>query len=296
MKLIYRIAELDLLDFVDYTVKHRINPSDIQGAYKKIFFTQWVDAVLRDTPTLVSLSRIPHDEAVRLFRAKDELNFEINKAKIRAKLSAQRPSLDMVAQGSATAILLREGEKKRGQKSIRRLLEEIGDLAVTLKPCFLMSPLSVSTFLGANMKFDTVVFDEASQIFPQDAVGAIYRGRQLIVVGDSKQMPPSNFFNSTSYEVESESEEDDVTDFESILDICSSAFLQKRLRWHYRSRFEQLIAFSNKNFYDNDLVSFPSSMSDREDIGVDYFFVGGVFDRASRTNRKEAEAVVDLVF
>lgn len=295
MKLIGRISSLDLLNFLDYAIKRKIRAEDISRAYKRLFFTQWVDAVLRDTPTLISLSRIPHDEAVRLFCEKDETNFEINKAKIKAKLSSLRPSLDMVAAGSAIAQLLREGEKKRGQMGIRRLLEQIGELAQTLKPCFLMSPLSVSTFLSPNMSFDTVVFDEASQIFPEDAVGAIYRGRQLIVVGDSKQMPPSNFFNTTSYETQSE-EEGDACDFESILDICSASFLQKRLRWHYRSRHEELIAFSNKNFYDGELVSFPSSMVDREGIGVDFVYASGVFDRATRTNLKEAQRVVELVF
>ena len=103
---------------------------------------------------------------------------------------------------------------------------------------------------------DVVVFDEASQIFPQDAIGAIYRADQLIVVGDSKQMPPSNFFNATIEAEDNDEETGDVTDFESILDLCSTSMQQLRLRWHYRSRYEQLISFSNKNFYDSDLVTF----------------------------------------
>ena len=122
-----------------------------------------------------------------------------------------------------------------------------------------MSPLSVSTFLAPDaVDFDVVIFDEASQIFPQDAIGAIYRAKQLIVVGDSKQMPPSNFFNATIEAENDDEETGDVTDFESILDLCSTSMRQLRLRWHYRSRYEQLITFSNKNFYDNDLITFPS--------------------------------------
>ena len=296
VKLLNKLSELELRAFVDYTITQKIKTDNVLSAYKKAFYMQWVDAVLHESPILITLSRIPHDETVKLFKTKDELNFEINKAKIKAKLSALRPNLDMVAQGSAIAILLREGEKKRKQKGIRLLLEEIGDLVQTLKPCFLMSPLSVSTFLSSDMKFDVVVFDEASQIFPQDAIGAIYRGKQLIVVGDSKQMPPSNFFNSSSIQDDNDDETDDVTDFESILDICSTAFPQKRLKWHYRSRFEQLISFSNKNFYDNDLVTFPSSKQDTKGIGVDYFYVDGTFDRKTKTNRVEAEKIVDLVF
>lgn len=248
-------------------------------------------------PVLSAFNRISQDKAIRTFSEKDTEQFEINKAKIRAELSSMRPSLDMIASGSALAILLREGEKKRKQKSIRSLLAETGELVQRVKPCFLMSPLSVSTFLAPDsVHFDVVVFDEASQIFPQDAIGAIYRADQLIVVGDSKQMPPSNFFNATIEAEDNDEETGDVTDFESILDLCSTSMQQLRLRWHYRSRYEQLITFSNKNFYDSDLVTFPSSKVDAPGIGVDYYHVDGVFDRKAHTNRKEAEFIVDLIY
>ncbi len=295
LKLQQRLKALELQAFVDRTIEKQFEVANIIPVYKKAFYTQWIDATLHESPVLLGLARVPHDEAVKRFKEKDELHFEINKAKIKANLSAQRPNLDMVAQGSSIAILLREGEKKRKQKGIRSLLSEIGELAQTLKPCFLMSPLSVSTYLSSDMKFDVVIFDEASQIFPQDAVGAIYRGAQLIVVGDSKQMPPSNFFNA-SVEADLDDEEEDITDFESILDLCSTSFPQRRLKWHYRSRFEQLISFSNENFYESDLVTFPSSKTDKVGIGVDYIYVNGVFDRKTKTNRAEAEKIVDLVF
>ncbi len=160
-----------------------------------------------------------------------------------------------------------------------------------------MSPLSVSTFLDPEkIRFDTVIFDEASQIFPQDAIGAIYRGKQLIVVGDDRQMPPSNFFNSSA-DIDYDDEEfGDVSDFESILDKCGTVFTTKQLAWHYRSHYEQLIAFSNLHFYKNNLVTFPSSSTDHKGIGVDYYYVDGVFDRKSKTNRKEAEFIVDLIY
>ncbi len=295
INLLQQLKGLELHAFIDRAIEKKVVAKKIVPAYKKAFYTQWVDAVLHESPLFLSLARVPHDETVRRFKEKDKLHFEINKAKIKATLSAQRPSLDMIAQGSSIAILLREGEKKRKQKGIRLLLSEIGDLAQTLKPCFLMSPLSVSTYLSSDMQFDVVIFDEASQIFPQDAVGAIYRGKQLIVVGDSKQMPPSNFFNS-SVDVDLDDEAEDVTDFESILDLCATTLPQRRLQWHYRSRFEQLISFSNKNFYDNDLVTFPSSKTDKVGVGVDYVYVNGVFDRKTKTNRAEAEKIVDMVF
>lgn len=296
IKVLSRLETLELKTFVDYTIDHKMATETVISAYKKAFYTQWADAMLRESPFLTRLSRISHDEIIKSFQRMDELNFEISKTYVKAKLSAQRPNLDLIAQGSAISMLLREGEKKRKQKGVRSLLTEIPGLVQTLKPCFLMSPLSVSTFLSPDTQFDVVVFDEASQIFPQDAIGAIYRGKQLIVVGDSKQMPPSNFFNVSFAQDDDESEIDDITDFESILDICAAAFPQIRLKWHYRSRFESLISFSNKNFYDDELITFPSRKQDGIGIGVDYFYVDGTFDRRTKTNRVEAEKIVNLVF
>ena len=297
MGLFDTMSELKIKDNLDCMLDHTVEAGLITTTLKRTFYTQWADYIIRTVPVLSGLNRSAHDDTVERFCEKDLIDFEINKAKIKANVSSKRPALDLVAQGSAVATLLREGEKKSKQKSIRQLLHDIGDLALTLKPCFLMSPLSVSTFLDANMKFDLVIFDEASQIFPQDAIGAIYRGKQLIVVGDSKQMPPSNFFASSVTEVEEEEEDenDNLSDYESILDICSAAFAQRRLKWHYRSRFEELISFSNKNYYENDLVTFPSPRKKEEGVGVDYIHVDGVFDRKSKTNKAEAERVVELV-
>lgn len=295
--LLSKLDDKQIIPYINTAIAQNVEPKHIVGAFQKQFYYQWIDSVLSENPTLSAFNRISQDKAIRTFSEKDTEQFEINKARIRAELSSMRPSLDMIAPGSALSILLREGEKKRKQKSIRTLLFETGELVQRIKPCFLMSPLSVSTFLAKDsVHFDVVVFDEASQIFPQDAIGAIYRAQQLIVVGDSKQMPPSNFFNASIEIEENDEESGDVTDFESILDLCSTSMEQLRLRWHYRSRYEQLIAFSNKNFYDSDLVTFPSSKTDALGIGVDYYHVDGVFDRKAHTNRKEAEFVVDLIY
>lgn len=295
--LLSELADRQVVPYINAAIEQNVEPGHIVGAFQKQFYYQWIDSILAGNPTLSAFNRISQDKAIRTFAEKDTEQFEINKAKIRATLSAMRPSTNMVASGSAVSILLREGEKKRKQKSIRSLLAETGELVQLLKPCFLMSPLSVSTFLApGSVHFDVVIFDEASQIFPQDAIGAIYRADQLIVVGDSKQMPPSNFFNATIEADDNDEETGDVTDFESILDLCSTSMQQIRLRWHYRSRYEQLIAFSNQNFYDNDLVTFPSSKADAPGIGVDYYHIDGIFDRRAHTNRAEAEFVVDLIY
>ena len=295
--LLKQLQERDILPFVNFAIEKSVGMDQFVSSYQKLFYKQWINHVIYEKPVFSNFTRIAQDKAVEQFSEKDRLQFDISKAQIKAELSAKRPSLDMMAGGSEVSLLLREGQKKRKQKSIRKLLGEAGNLIQVIKPCFLMSPLSVSTFLSDNdITFDTVVFDEASQIFPQDAIGAIYRGKQLVVVGDSKQMPPSNFFNS-SIELDDDDEETgDITDFESILDLCSVSLPQLRLKWHYRSRYEQLITFSNKNFYDNTLVTFPSSTIDHEGIGVDYYHVDGLFDRKNHTNRKEAEYIVELIY
>ena len=297
MELLKKLEEAELTGFVDLVIENLIAPEKITGTYRKNFYKQWIESIIFSVPELASFSRIKQDQAVQSFVKKDGLQYEISKIQIKAELSQKRPNLDMVAGGSAVAILRREGNKKRKQMPIRKLLSEIGSLVQIIKPCFLMSPLSVSTFLeSGKMSFDTIVFDEASQIFPQDAIGAIYRGKQLIVVGDSRQMPPSNFFNASVDIDEDDEEIGDINDFESILDICSSVFTTERLAWHYRSHYEQLIAFSNMNFYNNKLVTFPSSSKDHKGIGVDYYYVDGTFDRRSKTNLAEAKYVVDLVY
>lgn len=295
--LLHEMDNNQLMGYVDTALAANVPADLIVMGYQRNFYRQWIDYIQHLTPVLSTFNRVAHDKQVEMFREQDQTQFAVSKVQIKAEISAKRPSLDFISSGSAVSILLREGEKKRKQKSIRTLMEETGELIQVIKPCFLMSPLSVSTFLNSEaINFDVVVFDEASQIFPQDAIGAIYRGKQLIVVGDSKQMPPSNFFNAAVDVDDDDEETGDITDFESILDLCSTSFTQLRLRWHYRSRYEQLITFSNKNFYDNDLVTFPSSVTDREWVGVDYYNPEGTFDHKSRNNRKEAEFIVDLIY
>lgn len=301
--LLSKLDDKQLVPYVHAVIERNIEPEHIVGVFQKQFYYQWIDSIVSRSSVLSSFDWTAQDEAVRTFSEKDVEQFEINKAKIRAKLSSMRPSSDIVASGSPLQSLTREYKKKSKRKSIHALFGEkgIGEFVQRIKPCFLMSPLSVSTFLTRDpnrpdeaIHFDVVVFDEASQIFPQDAIGAIYRADQLIVVGDSKQMPPSDFFNSSIDMEDGDEESGDVTDFESILDICSASMKSLQLRWHYRSRSEQLIAFSNKNFYDGNLVTFPSSKADAPGIGVDYYHVDGVYK--SQTNRKEAERVVDLIY
>jgi hypothetical protein len=165
-----------------------------------------------------------------------------------------------------------------------------------------MSPLSVAQFLNnPPIHFDLVVFDEASQIFTEDAIGAVMRGNQLVVAGDEKQLPPTSFFQASQVDdSDGDEEEDDSTeqpDYESVLAACSTVLRQKMLRWHYRRRHEGLIAFSNARLFESRLVTFPSANDAESEMGVRWVPVpNGVYDRGkSRTNAREARRIAELV-
>ena len=189
-------------------------------------------------------------------------------------------------------LLRHECSKKTRHIPIRQLLSRATNALVQLKPCFMMGPLSAAQYLErGELDFDLVIMDEASQIKPEDSLGVIARGRQLVVVGDPKQLPPTNFFDRVV-----EDEDEDITTLgeqESILDATIPMFNSRRLRWHYRSQHESLIAFSNQNFYDNDLVLFPSPARQSEEFGVKHISVGGFF--AGRVNVQEAVAIAEAV-
>ncbi len=297
LRVVDDIYKAELGDYIEAIRECEISGEDIHRAYSKAFYRAWIDSLISESAALRDFTRSSQQRSVEIFSENDLISFEVNKAKIKAALSQRRPELDLVAPGSAVSVLVREGEKNKRQKSIRTLIADIGELIQLLKPCFLMSPLSVSTYLDSGrMNFDVVVFDEASQIFPEDAIGAIYRAKQMIVVGDSNQMPPSNFFTS-SVDADEDIAEDDCDDrYESILDLSSTVMPKVRLKWHYRSRFEELIAFSNKHFYSGELITFPSASKKAKWQGIDYYHVNGVFEHKKRANKKEAEAVVDLIY
>ena len=251
----------------------------------------------------LSVLAIEADQTLNLFSGKDfngkieqfgkidqELT-ELAKSEIYCCLAAQVPNFTTASVGSSETGILQRAIRSGGRgTSIRRLFEQIPNLLPKLCPCMLMSPISVAQYLDPNRApFDLVVFDEASQLPTSKAIGALARGENAIVVGDPKQMPPTSFFASSSTDEEHLEEED----MESILDDCLALNMpQTHLLWHYRSRHESLIAFSNSQFYENKLYTFPS-VNDRESR-VRLIHVEGVFDRGGRRiNREEAAAVVE---
>lgn len=184
---------------------------------------------------------------------------------------------------------------------LRKLFQSIPTLLLTLKPCLMMSPLSVAYFLDADAyQFDMVIFDEASQIFPQDAIGAIFRAKQVVIAGDTKQLPPTNFFAASTSNSSEDYDDDEGYDdevYDSILEETANILPNCTLLWHYRSKHEHLIAFSNQEIYKNELVTFPSSNESEPDTGVEFVYVeDGYYEPSPRNyNVLEAQRIVELV-
>lgn len=212
---------------------------------------------------------------------------------LRVKLATQLPNTTTEAMQSSEIGILQRAIKNRGRGlSIRKLFDQIPTLLPRIAPCMLMSPISVAQYFDVSTKhFDILIFDEASQLPTCEAVSALARAKQSIIVGDPKQMPPTSFFST----IKLDEENMDVEDLESILDDCLSLSVpSKYLLRHYRSKHESLIAFSNVNYYDNKLLTFPSS--DDLNRKVKYHQVKGYYDKGkTRTNKFEADEIVEFV-
>ncbi|MFO0520472.1 MAG: DUF4011 domain-containing protein [bacterium] len=272
--------------------------SAIAGHFEYSYRHWWVKKTIDGEPLLRGFSSADHTRSILEFRDCDARFQKLTQDYIAAKLAAGVPWSGLSLPGADAELgrLRREMQKQRRHLPIRQRVQALPTLLPRLKPCLLMSPLSVAQYLDAGYApFDLVVFDEASQITVWDAVGAIARGRQLVVVGDPKQLPPTNFFNKSTDNDDTTTDEEQVEDLESILDECLGAGMNRSsLQWHYRSRHESLIAFSNVTYYESSLVTFPSPVT--SDAAVRYEKVDGVYDRGgSRTNRIEAEAVVAAI-
>ncbi|KJR44322.1 DNA helicase related protein [Desulfosporosinus sp. I2] len=272
--------------------------------FKKRFYRLWLDAILPKYPAVLNFRRRVQERTIDEFVYLDKLQFDIAKARIKKKLIDALPSFSRVTSGvDELNILKRELGKQRRIMPIRKLFRAIPNLLLTLKPCLMMSPLSVSLFLEAeSYNFDTIIFDEASQVCTENAIGAISRGKQVIIAGDSKQLPPTNFFNASTSDTEfdnddSDDEYDDTNAYESILDEAG-LLTERTLLWHYRSRHEHLIAFSNAKIYKNNLITFPANADKLPDNGVEYVYVAeGFYDRGGKKgNVIEAKRVAELVF
>lgn len=270
---------------------------DVPALFERSFRKALLFALIEREPALREFFGREHNERIERFRELDEKLAGLSRELIRARLAAGIPrdqGIDDVPKAEI-GLLRKEIGKRMRHFPVRKLLASIPKLLPRLKPCVLMSPLSVAQYLEASHEsFDVVIFDEASQIPVWDAVGAIARGKQLIMVGDPKQLPPTNFFNSAG-----DDDADDLTpeahqDLESVLDeLMSNQVRHKRLQWHYRSRHEGLITFSNRQYYENDLLTFPSPESGHGGVRFRHVPEARYDKGQSRTNPGEARALVE---
>lgn len=270
---------------------------------------RWID-IRAKNPELSRLADLNRHELVSLFRSLERDRIEAAKTVILSRHFDQMPKGTMGEMG----VIRGEIGRKRGHKSIRWVMKNAGKMVQRIKPVMLMSPISVAQFLPpGSLTFDLLVIDEASQIRPEDALGALARARQIVVVGDQKQLPPTSFFDrllndndAADFEDEDESGVAPVgataADMESILSLCETRGLRSRmLEWHYRSRDPSLIQVSNTEFYDDRLVLPPSPFQLDDNYGLKFRRVPGVYARGGSgigrqgTNKIEAEAVVQAI-
>lgn len=297
--------ECDKHGLVDFTAKIAAldnTITDVQASFERGFYIQWLNQQLDQVPAVQGFRRRVHEQRSERFVKLDAKQYEIARKRIRERIISTYPNLNRVAKaGSELGILRHEMEKKRRIMPLRKLFQSIPTLLLTLKPCLMMSPLSVAYFLDANAyQFDMVIFDEASQIFPQDAIGAIFRAKQVIIAGDTKQLPPTNFFAASTSNGSDGYDDDEGYDeevYDSILEETANILPNRTLLWHYRSKHEHLIAFSNQEIYKNELVTFPSSNESEPDTGVEFVYVeDGYYEPSPRNyNILEARRIVELV-
>ncbi|UOQ75496.1 DUF3320 domain-containing protein [Hymenobacter sp. 5516J-16] len=246
-------------------------------------------------PALRQFERASHEEVVARFRQADQDSLYHNRVRAMQQHFEQLPNQQA---GGQMLLLRNEFAKKARHLPLRKLMQQAGRAVQAIKPVFMMSPLSVASYLPPGaVEFDVVVFDEASQVKPVEALGAIARGRQLVVVGDSKQLPPTSFFDLLTGAGEDTDEENVTADIQSILELCKARQMPERmLRLHYRSLHQSLIAASNHLFYDDKLVIFPSPGGQGQ-LGLVYHHLPGThYERGTtRTNPLEAQAVAEAV-
>jgi hypothetical protein len=290
---------LGLSAIVTSTEAGEMVPGQMIDAFLADVYGRVTRRVLKDLSNLACFDRAHHETRLQDFRALDtQLLLSAREAVAEAVMGNEAPmgrtgkhvpdltDMQLIRHCMTLA--------RAPRMSLRRLIERAQGALLSLKPCWMMSPMSVAHFLPTiRGMFDLVVMDEASQIRPVEAFGALLRSKQAVIVGDPKQMPPSRFFDAMASSDDPEEEQLTASASQSILDLCSS-FRSKRLQWHYRSQHESLIQFSNEAYYDNELIIFPAKRLPDTDLGITFRHVpDGVF-RTGR-NYQEAEIIVDEI-
>jgi superfamily I DNA and/or RNA helicase/transcription elongation GreA/GreB family factor/very-short-patch-repair endonuclease len=292
-------VDIRLSEFVELLEEKSIKSEELSDAYSYAVYSSLVKDIFRKIPRLASFTGTRHSKVREDFKSLDAEVISLRGAAVGASShrNANPPygsNGSRVDDKSEMVLLNYLMPQQRPRMPVRKILQKAGRSIQELKPCFMMGPQAVAQYLTpGSIEFDLVIMDEASQLKPEEAIGAIARGKQLVVVGDPKQLPPTSFFSKMSQG--SDEEEFTTTDAESILDVCSSHFHPIRsLRWHYRSQHHSLIAFSNKNFYRSNLIVFPSPYGQGGRLGVRAFYLADAIYE-NNSNLREAKRVVDAV-
>ncbi|MHC2462436.1 DUF4011 domain-containing protein [Bradyrhizobium embrapense] len=288
------LEELGLGDFLDRSDAARIAPSRLPHLLEGALARRGATLARRSAEPLQNNTGASLEARRRQFAEKDRSKILDDRVRIKARLMTKKPlpgsNVGRRRAWTEMALIANEIGKERGFVPVRTLLAQAGKSVQALKPCFMMSPLSLAKFMKAgSLSFDLLVIDEASQMRPEDALGAMLRSKQIVVVGDQKQLPPTDFF-ARSGDGGTDDEDLDDYDDESILESCQKTFgLRRPLRWHYRSRCESLIRFSNERFYKRELITFPASKP--SSFSIDLVRVAGSFQ--ARCNPVEACRVAE---
>lgn len=290
-----RLRDLGLADALDALLRSDIDANEIADHIQAITLSTWVAETEAADPRFRSRIPLPRDSMAANFRELDRALVDNAAANVLATAVRRRPSTP----SRQTTLIHREAEKKKRHLPVRELIADARDVIQAIHPVFMMSPLAVSQYLPSDIQFDVVIFDEASQVPPGDAINCIYRAGAVIAAGDQKQLPPTSFFAAAqSSDDDIDADEDLANDYESLLDLMKSSgsFTSIGLQWHYRSRHEHLIAYSNNSFYEDRLVTFPGALADVPDAGVKFLKADGVYRRSQgQDNPKEAQFVADRV-
>ena len=273
--------------------KNGIPNDQLLVIYLRSIYQAIILSVIENDPVLNGFTGISFNEKIMQFKKMDEEFMELTRHEMVYQLTSKLPSSQDSVEINKELNILRRAISSNGRGiSIRSLFEQIPEVLTKLCPCMLMSPISAEQYLQAeNDLFDIVIFDEASQLPTCKAVGVLARAKNAVIVGDPNQMPPTSFFAGNMVDEDNL----DIEDLDSILDDCLALGMPSAyLRWHYRSRHESLIAFSNQEFYENSMLTFPS-VNDRE-RRVRMRKIDGFFDRGkTRVNVNEAKAIVEEI-
>ncbi len=288
-----KLSSIGLYSVYDAWQQDILDDTELSDAFEADLNYALILRTLRSDNILNSFRGARFEDTIQQYKDLTERFRMLTINELVAKLSSNIPAVSAAGAASSEVGILKKAIKSNGRMmSIRSLFEKIPNLLHKICPCMLMSPISVAQYIDPSFrKFDLVIFDEASQLPTSEAVGTIARGENVIVVGDPNQLPPTNFFNN----MHTDEDNMEMEDLESLLDDCLSISMpQEYLKWHYRSRHESLIAFSNMKYYDNKLLTFPSTNDLRS--AVKFIPVEGCYDKGrTKQNRAEAEAVVSEI-